>query len=586
MLKRTNYCNDVFESDIDKTIVVSGFVQRVRNLGNLLFIDLRDRTGIVQLCFDENTNDKIFKKAQTLRVEFVISVSGKVRKRESINKELSTGTIEIFVCTLEIHSSAITPPFEILENENLSEELRLRYRYLDLRRKSMNESIVMRHKIAKAARDYFDKNGFLEIETPTLIKSTPEGARDFLVPSRVHSGEFFALPQSPQIYKQLLMISGFDRYMQFAKCYRDEDLRADRQPEFTQIDLEMSFVDVEDVLEINEGFMKYIFKTILNIDLSDKFKRLTYKQALEMYGCDKPDTRFGLKLCDISDIVRDCGFNVFSSAVKNGGSVRAINAKGLNDVLTRKEISKLEEIVKLFKGKGLAFLKCSKEQYKSSYEKFLSETEILKIRKRLNCEDLDVILIVADSDNDIVFNCLSEVRNSIGKKFNLYNKDDFDILWVTDFPMFEFDKDDNRFYTKHHPFTSPKDEDVKFLGNNNLEVLSKSYDLVLNGTEIGGGSIRITDSEVQNKIFEVLGLSQEDIENKFGFLLDAFKYGVPPHGGMAYGFDRLVMLLLKKDSIRDVIAFPKTQNASELMTNCPSPVDETQLKELSIKLDK
>ena len=584
-LKRTNYCNEFTLENQGENVVVAGFVQKVRNLGQLIFVDLRDRTGIVQLAFDDTSDAKLLEKAATIRTEFVIVAKGEVRKRQSINTEIKTGEIEIFVDELKILSVAKTTPFEILDDKPVSDELRLKYRYLDLRRNEMQQTILMRHKIAKATRDYYDENGFLEIETPTLIKATPEGARDFLVPSRVNSGKFFALPQSPQLYKQMLMVSGFDRYMQFARCYRDEDLRADRQPEFTQIDLEMSFVDQEDIIKINEGYMQYIFKKILGQEIKAPFHRMTYDEAMTRYGSDKPDTRFGLELNDLSSGLKDSEFKVFSGPIADGGSVRAINAKGLADKLSRKEIDKLTNIVKLFKGKGLAFLRWTSEAQSSSYEKFLSEKEKEYIKETLNVEQGDLVLIVGDSENNVVFDALGALRLELAKKFQLFDEKSYAALWVTDFPMFEYDKEDKRFYAKHHPFTAPRDEDLELLNTDPEKIIAKAYDLVLNGTEVGGGSLRITDSNVQQKVFEVLGLSKEEVEEKFGFLINAFQYGVPPHGGMAYGFDRLVMLLLEKSSIRDVIAFPKTQNASESMTECPAPVDQAQLDELSIKLN-
>jgi len=585
-LKRTDYCNNFNEKNIGQEVIVSGFVQKIRDLGNLIFIDLRDRTGIIQLAFDDTTDKSLFKKTSSVRTEFVLMAQGQIRERSSKNKDIATGGIEIFITELKILSKAETTPFEINDNTTVNEDLRLKYRYLDLRRSDMQKSILIRHKIAKITRDYYDKNGFIEIETPTFIKSTPEGARDFVVPSRVNPGEFFALPQSPQLYKQLLMLSGFDRYMQFARCYRDEDLRADRQPEFTQIDLEMSFVDQDDVIKVNEGFMSYLFKELFNKELCTPFNRITYKEAMDKYGSDKPDTRFSLELNDLSEGLKCCQFNVFTNAINNGGSVRAINVKGLNDKISRKMVDKLTDTVKLFKGKGLAFLKMGEDNETSSYEKFLNDSEISYIRTTMKAQKGDIILIVADSDNDIVHNSLGAIRLEIGKKFKLFDENEFNFLWVVDFPMFEFDKDDNRYYAKHHPFTSPKAEDLHLLDGGDLNrVNAQAYDLVLNGTEIGGGSIRITSDEIQRKIFSILGLSAEETQEKFGFLLDAFKYGVPPHGGMAYGFDRLVMLCLNKTSIRDVIAFPKTQNASEPMTGCPSPIDDSQLNELFIKLD-
>lgn len=581
-LKRTHYCGEVSKEFLNTSVVVCGFVQKVRNLGNLIFVDLRDRSGLVQLAFSEKTNADILELAKEIRSEFVVAVKGEVKIRDSINSNMHNGDVEIDISDLQILSRAETTPFEILDGINTKEELRLKYRYLDLRRPELQKALILRHKIVKIARDYYDENGFLEIETPVLIKSTPEGARDYLVPSRVHKGSFFALPQSPQLYKQLLMVAGYDRYMQVAKCFRDEDLRADRQPEFTQIDLEMSFVDQDDVMSINEGFIKYLFKNLLDIDINLPFKRLTYKEAMSRFGSDKPDTRFGLELCDLSGMLKDCGFNVFSSVISKGGSVRAINVKNSAEKLTRKEIDKLTEIVKTYKGKGLAFSRFADNKISSSFEKFLSETEVKNIHQALNFENNDVILIVADEDDGVVFDCLGTLRCSLAKKLELIPKDVFDFLWVTDFPLFEYDKEENRYVSKHHPFTSPRLDQLEKLENAPGEVLAQAYDMILNGCEVGGGSIRIFDQELQQKIFDKIGMSRQEAVEKFGFLLEAFRYGVPPHGGMAYGLDRLVMLILQKESIRDVIAFPKVQNSSELMTGCPAPVDKKSLSDLGL----
>lgn len=578
-LKRTHYATALSKNDIGKKITVAGWAQKTRDKGNLVFIDLRDRTGIIQLSFDETSNAVCVEKAKTVRAEFVIMASGIVKQRESINPDLATGEIEILVDDLRILSKSQTPPFHITDTSNVKEDLRLKYRYLDLRTPQMQSSMLIRHQIAKAARDYYDTQGFIEIETPMLIKSTPEGARDYLVPSRVHKGSYYALPQSPQLYKQLLMLSGFDKYIQIARCFRDEDLRADRQPEFTQIDLEMSFVDSEDVFEVNEGFMKFLFDRVLGIDLSAPFKRLDYKDAMEKYGSDKPDTRFELELVDLSQILSNCEFNVFSSALSSGGSIRAINAKGLAQSLSRKEIDKLVDFVKTYKAKGLAYTRLTQDSETSSYEKFLSQTEIDSIRNALDAKTNDVIFIVADSKNDVVFDSLGNLRVELAKRFNLIEPNTFDFLWVTNFPLFEYDEENNRFVAKHHPFTMVADEDLKYLEISPEKCRAKAYDLVLNGCEIGGGSIRINDPDIQQSMFNALGFSTEQANERFGFLIDAFKYGAPPHGGMAYGLDRLVMLMTGKDSIRDVIAFPKVQNASELMTMCPSTVDQKQLDE-------
>jgi aspartyl-tRNA synthetase len=579
-MKRTNYAGEFTKADIGKKVVVAGWAQKTRDKGNLVFIDLRDRTGIVQLSFNDNSTQEAIEKAKTVRAEFVLMASGEVMQRESVNPDIPTGEIEIQVDELKILSKSETPPFHITDNSNVKEELRLKYRYLDLRTKKMQDTIALRHKIVKAARDYYDENGFLEIETPILIKSTPEGARDYLVPSRVHKGKFFALPQSPQLYKQLLMLSGYDKYMQIARCFRDEDLRADRQPEFTQIDLEMSFIDQDDIMQVNEGFTKYVFKKVLGVDVQTPFKRIKYKEAMERFGSDKPDTRFGLELVDLSEILKGTEFNVFSSAISNGGSVRAINAKGLADKLSRKEIDKLVEFAKLYRAKGLAYTKLTADSETSSYEKFLSEGEKSAIREKLGAKTGDVIFIVADSKNEVVFDSLGALRNELAKRFELIEQNTYDLLWVTDFPLFDYDEETNRYVAKHHPFTMVADEDLEILETSPEKCHAKAYDLILNGCELGGGSIRINDPEIQQTMFKMLGFTEQEANDRFGFLIDAFKYGAPPHGGMAYGLDRLVMLMLNKDSIRDVIAFPKVQNASELMTMCPSSVDKAQLDEL------
>lgn len=584
-LKRTHYCGVLNESNIGQTVVVAGWAQRNRDLGNLIFIDLRDRTGIVQLAFGSSTEKQIFEKAAAVRSEFVLMAQGVVRERESINTEIPTGRVEIEVTDLRVLAKSETPPFEITDNTNVKEELRLKYRYLDLRRSEMQNALMLRHKIVKCARDYFDENGFWEVETPILIKSTPEGARDYLVPSRVHQGKFYALPQSPQLYKQLLMLSGYDRYMQIARCFRDEDLRADRQPEFTQIDLEMSFVNEDDVMTVNEGFMKKVFHDVLGVEVKTPFKRLCYDEAMERYGSDKPDTRFGLELVNISDLLVHCEFKVFAGALAAGGSVRAINVKGAAAQLTRKEIDKLVEFSKTYKAKGLAYTRLTAEGESSSFEKFLKPEEVAALRQRMNAETGDVILVVADQDS-VVFDTLGALRNHLARKLELIQPGTFDLLWVTDFPLFEYSEEDGRYAAKHHPFTSPKLEDVDKMVTDPGHCYAKAYDMVLNGTEVGGGSIRINDPEIQNKMFQALGMSQEVAYERFGFLLDAFKYGVPPHGGMAYGLDRLVALMLEKENIREVIAFPKVQNASELMTQCPSFVEEKNLEELSIAVTR
>lgn len=584
-LKRTNYCGELSAEDIGRQVVVCGFTQKQRDLGNLIFIDLRDRTGIVQLAFDDHTDREVFDKAFTVRSEFVLMAAGEVRRRESVNKEISTGEIEIAVTELKILSKAQTPPFEIVENSNVKEELRLKYRYLDLRRSDLQKNIIMRHRIAKAARDYFDENGFIEIETPILIRSTPEGARDFLVPSRVHPGSFYALPQSPQMYKQLLMVSGFDRYVQFARCFRDEDQRADRQPEFTQIDLEMSFVEMEDVMQIGQGFVQYLFEKVLGKTVSLPLPRLTYRDAMNRFGSDKPDTRFGVEIKDLSDLVRNCGFSVFSSACETG-SVRAICAPGGATAYSRKEIDKLGEFVKGIGAKGLAWAKINPDGIQASFSKFMTEEELSAIAERMEAKTGDLIFIVADAKHKIVLSTLGALRLEIGKKLNLIDESKFNFLWVTEFPFFEWDEDLQTFVAMHHPFTAPMDEDIPLLDTDKGSVRAKAYDLVLNGTELSSGSIRITDPDLQNRMFRALGLSDEEAQEKFGFLMDAFRFGAPPHGGMGIGLDRLVMIMLGGDSIRDVVAFPKVQNMSELMTMCPAPVDEAQLEELHIQTNE
>ena len=583
-LKRTSYCGETSSALVGKEVVVCGWVQKIRDKGMLVFIDLRDRTGIVQLAFDDQTPEELRQKAQTARAEFVLMAKGLVRPRESVNKDLKNGDVEVYVSDLRILSRAQTPPFEITETTNVKEDLRLRYRYLDLRRGEMQQSIMLRHRIVKAARDYYDRNGFLEIETPCLIKSTPEGARDYLVPSRVQPGKFFALPQSPQQYKQLLMLSGFDRYMQIARCFRDEDLRADRQPEFTQIDLEMSFVDEEDVMSVNEGFVKHVFQEVLGKEVQTPFRRVNYQEAMSRYGSDKPDTRFGLELCDLTGLVKDTEFKVFRGAVDGGGSVRAINAKGAAGKLSRKEVDKLADFVKTYRAKGLAFTRLTPEGESSSYEKFLTPDEAKAIRERLGAETGDVLLIVADPKDQVVFDSLGALRVRLAKQLDLIPPGSFDFLWVTQFPLFEYDEEEGRYAAKHHPFTSPMLEDLDKMESDPANCRARAYDMVINGCEVGGGSIRITDPEVQERMFQALGFTPERARAQFGFLIDAFKYGAPPHGGMAYGLDRLVMLMLDRDSIRDVIAFPKVQNASELMTGCPDTVEDKSLQELSIRI--
>lgn len=586
-MQRTDYCASFGAKDIGKRIKVCGWAQKQRDLGSLIFIDLRDRSGIIQLAFDENTSKELFDMAFGVRAEFVLAAEGVVRGRGegAVNPNLPTGEIEVAVDRMEILSEAATPPFEVLNSMDVKEEMRLKHRYLNLRHPELQKNIRFRHQLAKSARDYFDTEGFLEIETPILIKSTPEGARDYLVPSRVHPGSFYALPQSPQLYKQLLMVSGFDRYMQIAKCFRDEDLRADRQPEFTQLDLEMSFVDEDDVMSVNEGFLKKIFREFLGIELSTPLRRMPWKEAMENYGSDKPDLRFDMKLIDLSDLVKDSGFQVFAGAVSGGGSVRAINVKGVADRMSRKELDKLTDFAKTYRAKGLAWMKGG-EEVTSSFAKFLSEEENCAIRERCGFEKGDVLLVVADADNQVVFDSLGALRCKCGEAYGFYNKEDFALLWVTDFPMFERDEESGKYKAMHHPFTCPKDEDLPLLDTAPEKVRAKAYDIIINGWEVGGGSVRIHRGDIQQKVFEIIGLSQEEADAKFGFLLEAFRYGVPPHAGLAFGFDRLVSLLLGLDAIRDCIAFPKVQNACELMTNCPAEVPQEALDDLSIAVVK
>ena len=579
-LKRTHYCGEVTAADLEKTVTVCGWAARQRDLGQLIFIDLRDRTGILQLAFDDHTDRAVFEKAFAVRSEFVLMAQGVVRRRSSVNTELKTGELELFVQDLRILGAAETPPFEVLDATKAKDELRLKYRYLDLRRPKLQQNIMLRHRIAKVARDFFDQNGFLEIETPTLIKSTPEGARDYLVPSRVHPGAFYALPQSPQLYKQLLMLSGFDRYVQLARCYRDEDLRADRQPEFTQIDLEMSFVEMEDVLQIGEQFIKYLFKNVLGEEITEPIERMKYNDALENYGSDKPDVRFGMKLRDLSDLVADCGFGVFADTVKSGGTVRCITAKNATAVLTRKEIDRLTEYVRGIGAKGLAFVRWAEQTPSCSFAKFLTEEQFAAILARAGAEQGDVVFIIADR-KATALSTLGALRLEVARKLNIIPKQN-KFLWITEFPFFEFDEETGTYNAMHHPFTAPLDECVQYLDSAPEKVYAKAYDLVLNGVELSSGSIRITDPELQQKMFAALGLTPQQAEEKFGFLVNAFKYGAPPHGGMGLGLDRLVMLMSQSESLRDVIAFPKVQNASELMSGAPAEVDPQQLKELEI----
>ena len=583
---RTNYCGDLRLSDVGKTVSLCGWVQRQRDLGGLIFVDLRDRTGLIQLSFDDGTDQAVFEKASSLRSEYVIAATGTVRERESKTDKIATGAIEVYVTELRLLAKAETPPFEIVEHSKANDMLRLKYRYLDLRRPDMQKMIATRHKVTKIARDYFDEQGFYEIETPMLTKSTPEGARDYLVPSRVHPGKFYALPQSPQQYKQLLMLSGFDRYMQIARCFRDEDLRADRQPEFTQIDLEMSFVNEDDVMDIQEGFLKRVFKEVLDVDVQTPFLRLPWREAMDRFGSDKPDMRFGFELKDISDIVKDCSFQVFSAPVAAGGSVRLINVEGGGEHFPRKKIDKLAEFVKTYKAKGLAWTRLHGGEVTSSYQKFLTEEENRAILERAGAKDGDLVLIVGDAKDEVVFAALGALRCECAKQLGILDPMDFKFLWVTEFPMFEYSEEEGRYVAMHHPFTAPMDEDFDKLETDKKNCRAKAYDIVLNGTELGGGSIRISVPETQEAMFRALGFSDEDAMERFGHLINAFKFGAPPHGGLAYGLDRLVMLMAGADSIRDVIAFPKVQNASEPMTQCPDFVDDKQLDELSINVTR
>ncbi len=580
-LKRTHYCGELRAHDIGSEVVVCGWTQRQRDLGQLIFIDLRDRTGIVQLAFDDKTAKEVFEKAFTVRSEFVLAAKGIVRERSSKNKEIPTGDIEIEVKELRILSESETTPFEIIDNCPTAELTRLKYRYLDLRRPELQKNMIFRHKVAKVTRDFFDENGFIELETPMLIKSTPEGARDFLVPSRIHKGSFYALPQSPQMYKQLCMVAGFDRYMQIARCFRDEDLRADRQPEFTQIDLEMSFVDMEDILDLGERYIKRLFTDVMDVDIPTPFPRYTYNEVMERYGSDKPDIRFEMEIFNISDAVANTEFAVFKNALAAGGSVRGITAKNAVKTYTRKEIDKMTEFVRGMGAKGLAWIRWTDDGISSSFAKFMKEDEMAAILDRSGAEKGDVIMIVADADTNLVLSTLGAVRIECAKRLDLIGKG-YNFLWVVKFPFFEFDKESGEWIAMHHPFTSPTDDCMDKLDGNKGEVYAKAYDMVLNGTELSSGSIRITNPELQKKMFSMLGLSDEEAYTKFGFLMDAFKFGAPPHGGMGIGLDRLVMQMLGAPTLRDVVLFPKVQNASEPMTNAPADVDPQQLTDLGI----
>lgn len=583
--KRTHMCGTLRAGNAGETVTLTGWVARNRRLGGVNFVTLRDRTGIVQLAFNDTSDPAVFAKAETLKSEYVVAARGTVMLRtpENINPDMITGEVEVFVTELRILNGAETPPFYIEEESEANDALRLKYRYLDLRRPDMQRNMILRHKITKIARDYFDAHGFFEIETPMLIKSTPEGARDYLVPSRVHKGSFYALPQSPQLYKQLLMLGGYDRYFQVVRCFRDEDLRADRQPEFTQLDMELSFTDIDTIIEINEGFLKTVFEEAIGVSVQTPFLRMTYQEAMERFGSDKPDTRFAMELVDLSAAVKDSGFQVFSGAVANGGSVRCINAKGLGEKMTRKTLDALTEYVKTYRAKGMAWIIVEENGLRSQVTKFLTEAETQAILKAAQAEPGDAILIVADKDS-VVFDALGNLRLEVARRYDLIDKQAYHFLWVTEFPLFEYDEEEDRLVAKHHPFTHPMDEDIDKLKTAPQEVRAKAYDIILNGTEIGGGSLRIYNSEMQQTMFEALGFSKEEAWNRFGFLMEAFRYGTPPHGGLAYGLDRLVMLMAGCDSIRDVIAFPKVQTAAEVMSGSPDHVDPKQLEELGIIL--
>ena len=581
-LKRTHYCGEVTE--IGQEVVVGGFVDRIRNKGGVIFIVLRDRTGVVQLLFNDETDKELFEKAASCRSEYVLMAKGEVRERESKNDKLKTGHVEIFVNDLRILAKAQTTPFEITDETKVNDELRLKYRYLDLRRAPLQENIIKRHQIAKVTRDYFYENGFLEIETPMMMKSTPEGARDYLIPSRVHQGKFYALPQSPQIYKQLLMVSGFDRYIQLARCFRDEDLRADRQPEFTQIDLEMSFVDADDIQECVEGYIQRLFKEVLGVDIPVPLPRLTFADAMNRYGSDKPDTRFGFEIQDITETVKNIDFVVFKNAIEDGGSVRAINVKNGAATYTRKEIDKLVEHAKGIGAKGLAYIRWADEP-NCSFKKFLADGDLEKICAAVDAHEGDLVLICADKTKTVLAT-LGAIRLICAKKLDVIPEDQYNFLWITEMPFFEHDDDNNTWVAAHHPFTMPMEECLGYLDTDPANVRAKAWDLVLNGTELSSGSMRITDYELQQKMFEALGMTDEEIQAKFGFLVDAYRYGAPPHGGMGIGLDRIAMIMCKADSLRDVTAFPKVQNASELMSECPSTVDDESLDVLGISVVK
>ncbi len=588
-MKRTDMCGNLRLSDAGRAVTVNGWVDRVRDNGGVLFLLVRDRSGIIQCTFDKSVNADLFNIAFTCRTEFVVAVKGELVARDAaaVNKKMPTGEVEVIASDIRILSRAETTPFEIDDSKEAGDQIRLKYRYLDLRRPSMQRNLMLRHRVTQIARNYFDEQGFLEIETPMLTKSTPEGARDYLVPSRVHPGKFYALPQSPQQYKQLLMLAGMDRYIQITRCFRDEDLRADRQPEFTQIDLEMSFVEQDDVIAVNEGFLQRVFKEVLDVDIQLPLPRMPYEEAMNRFGSDKPDLRFGFEIRDISDIAKGCDFAVFRNAVEGGGTVRLINVNGYADHFPRKEIDKLADFVKTYRAKGLAWLKLAADgNMTSSFAKFLKPEELDAIKERANAQPNDLLFVVADTDRDTALVSLGALRCELAKRLGLARKDDYKLLWVTEFPQFEYSEEEDRLVAKHHPFTAPMDEDVDKLESDPRSVRAKAYDIILNGCELGGGSIRIHDPELQTRMFRALGFTEEKAKEQFGHLITAFSYGAPPHGGLAYGLDRLCMLLAGLDSIRDVIAFPKVQNASDLMMQCPDLVDGKQLDELSIAVTR
>lgn len=588
-MKRTHMCGDLRRTEVGQIVTVNGWVDRVRDKGGVLFLLVRDRAGVIQCTFDKSVNEALFHIAFTCRTEYVVAVRGELVARDTaaINDKMPTGEVELIAQDIRILSKAETTPFEILDNKEVGDAIRLKYRYLDLRRPSMQRNLMLRHRVTQIARNYFDENGFLEIETPMLTKSTPEGARDYLVPSRVHPGKFYALPQSPQQYKQLLMLSGMDRYMQITRCFRDEDLRADRQPEFTQIDLEMSFVEQEDVMNVNEGFLQRVFQETLGVSIPLPLPRLTWREAMDRFGSDKPDLRFGFELKDLSDIVANCGFGVFKGAIEAGGTVRCINIHGYADKFPRKEIDKLADFVKTYRAKGLAWMKIAADgSMTSSFAKFLTPEEQEAIQQRAAMQANDVLFVVADAAELTVLTALGALRCELAKRLGLAKKDDFKLVWVTEFPQFEYSEEENRLVAMHHPFTAPMDEDVALLETEPQKVRAKAYDIVLNGCELGGGSIRIHDPDLQKRMFRALGFTEERATEQFGHLITAFSYGAPPHGGLAYGLDRLCMLLAGLDSIRDVIAFPKVQNASDLMMSCPDTVDAKQLDDLSIAVTR